>query len=114
MIRRTTSFSRSGGVPCPSCGDSSTRHSCARFSSDLKYLWSLHRRWAEGGSSVLWIMLNPSTADGQADDPTVRRCCSFSKELGFSALAIVNLFGIVSSTPRVLAVHDSPVGLKND
>jgi hypothetical protein len=45
-------------------------------------------------------MLNPSTADAEKDDPTIRRVIAFSKAWGHDAAVVVNLFPFRSSNPR--------------
>ena len=37
-------------------------------------------------------MLNPSTADAQTNDPTIRRCLQFAQAWGYGTLEVVNLF----------------------
>lgn len=71
----------------------------ADISSDGRYRWRLERRWGDG-TSVCWIMLNPSTADAEKDDPTIRRVITFSKAWGHDAAIVVNLFPFRSSDPR--------------
>jgi len=56
------------------------------------YRYHLWRTWDETRPRLLWVMLNPSTADGETDDPTVRRCIGFSKGWGYGSIEIVNLF----------------------
>ena len=51
------------------------------------YRYALWRRW-EPGPQVLFIMLNPSTADELTDDPTIRRCIGFARSWGFGSLAV--------------------------
>ena len=63
-----------------------------------RYRWSLIRRWAEG-PAVCWIMLNPSTADGHTDDPTIRTIMRRSEGWGYGALVVVNLYPFRSSQP---------------
>lgn len=75
--------------------------------------------WREMRSSinapfVAWIMLNPSTADASMDDPTIRRCISFTLDWGFSSMVVVNLFALRSPHPDVLALHRDPVGPDNN
>jgi hypothetical protein len=63
---------------------------------------------------VLFVGLNPSTADEVRDDPTVRRCVGYAKRWGYGALCLTNLFAFRASDPRVLKAHPSPVGADND
>lgn len=69
-----------------------------------KYRYSLTRRW-DDGPTLLFIMLNPSTADSAKDDPTIRRCVAFAKRDGFGAVEVVNLFAFRATDPRHLAPH---------
>lgn len=85
----------------------------AVFSPDRVHRYRLHRWWA-AGPSILFVMLNPSTADELIEDPTIRRCISFAKEWGFGSLEIGNLFAFRSTDPRALRRVRDPVGLEND
>jgi hypothetical protein len=55
-------------------------------------------------------MLNPSTADARSDDPTIRRCISFSRKWGATRMTVVNLFNWRCSDPRDLREVEDPVG----
>jgi len=59
-------------------------------------------------------MLNPSTADRQRDDPTIRRGIGFAARWGFGAVAVGNLFAFRTASPRVLRQASHPVGRAND
>lgn len=63
----------------------------AWISPDGKYRYRLWRRWGPG-RLVVFVLVNPSTADGRVDDPTLRRCIAYAKAWGFDALEIINLF----------------------
>ncbi len=66
--------------------------------------------------SCVFIMLNPSTADGAQDDPTIRRCVSFAKAWGYDRLDVLNLFAYRTTKPEELLAltHDrDPVGEHN-
>ena len=62
----------------------------------------------------LFIGLKPSRADEKKDDPTIRRCISFSKNWGYGGLTIVNLFAYSSHEPNELFKANDPIGPKND
>lgn len=64
----------------------------AEFSECRKYRYVLWRRWDwKGyGNQVMFIGLNPSTADETEDDPTIRRCIRFAKDWGYSGLLMMN------------------------
>ena len=66
------------------------------------------------GTSCLFVMLNPSTADAVSDDPTIRRCIGFANREGFSQLEVVNLYGYRATEPRDLFAAIDPVGPRND
>ena len=66
------------------------------------------------GGSVLFIMLNPSTADATQNDPTIRRCIDYGTRWGFSQLLVANIFGWRSTDPTVLEDLEDPVGPAND
>lgn len=76
----------------------------ARLSPDGRYRYWLSRRWAAGGSTVHFVMLNPSTADALQDDPTIRRCIGFAKEWNRSALVVTNLYAYRATKPEELFI----------
>lgn len=76
--------------------------SSATMSKGGKYRYTLDRMWARGGYTILWVMLNPSTADGTKDDATIRRCINFSSAWGFSGLTVVNLYAYRATKPADL------------
>lgn len=63
---------------------------------------------------LLWIMLNPSTADDTRDDPTIRRVQRFTRRLGFPGLVVVNLYALRATRPVDLWAAADPVGVEND
>lgn len=91
----------------------------AVLSKGGKYRYSLTRDWGEGDQGlVLWVMLNPSTADALNDDATIRRVVNFSKLWGFEAAAVVNLYAYRATKPSDLWVAAKQgvdiIGPKND
>lgn len=63
---------------------------------------------------VLWVMLNPSTADANLDDPTIRRIKDFTGRWGYSRAVVVNLYSFRATDPKVMLQADDPVGPEND
>jgi len=92
-------------------------HGMAEFSECKTYRYILYRnnptplRWVR---PILFIMLNPSTADAFKLDPTVRRCVNFTKKWGGTTLTVVNLFALRSTDPKKLLTHPDPIGPLND
>jgi hypothetical protein len=77
------------------------------------YRYRLTRQWDEG-KCVAWLALNPSTADAEEDDHTVRKMIGFSQRWGYARLVLVNLFAYRATDPRCLAACTDPVGPEND
>lgn len=78
-----------------------------------RYRYRLGRRWGEG-AALVFIMLNPSTADAEVDDATIRRCIKFAQAHEFGALEVVNLFAYRATDPKDLRRAGYPVGPEND
>lgn len=69
---------------------------------------------AEARGTVLFVMLNPSTADSSIDDPTIRRCIGFARAWDYERLEVGNLFAWRATDPDELDSADDPVGPDND
>ncbi|RJR46046.1 MAG: DUF1643 domain-containing protein [Desulfobacteraceae bacterium] len=104
----------------------SEMESGAIFSEDRDYRYVLWRKWDSGflfgekdrGKVVAFHGLNPSTADERKNDPTVTRWIGYAKAWGFTAMFVVNLFGLRSTFPeglyQALEHGKDPVGPEND
>lgn len=92
----------------------------ALLSQDQRYRYALWRvvptslDSEHAAEQVLFVMLNPSTADARQDDPTIRRCVGFASTWGYGSLAVANLFALRSPNPAVLGRIEDPVGPEND
>ena len=81
-----------------------------------RYRYRLTRTWDPSLPVVVWIMLNPSTADATQDDATIRRCTDFALRWYCGGIVVVNLFAFRSTDPRELKRHASLhiIGHEND
>ena len=86
----------------------------ATFDSTRTYRFRLTRTWNPDGRRINFLMLNPSTADAFALDPTVRRCVGFARRWGFGSLEVTNIFAFRATDPTVLVAQAEPVGVGND
>lgn len=86
----------------------------AVLSDDGRYRYHLSRWWADDGPVMGIIGLNPSTADADVDDPTIRRCIGFAQREGCVGVNVANLFAYRATSPADLARVFERVGPDND
>lgn len=79
-----------------------------------RYRYRLSRIWDPRKPSLVWIMLNPSTADADTDDPTIRRCMGFSHREDCGGIEVLNLFAWRATSPQGLRKTYYPIGPDND
>jgi hypothetical protein len=86
------------------------------FSPDRRHRYSLVHRWNPlfGDRLIMWIGLNPSTADEQQLDPTLTRIRSFSEREGYDGFWMANLFALRTPYPKEMMAAPDPVGPGND
>ena len=86
----------------------------AHISECGKYRYSLSRVWNDSKPIILFIGLNPSTADDREDDPTLKKCINYAKSWGFGSLIMANLFAYRATLPSDLKLAKDPIGIEND
>jgi hypothetical protein len=86
----------------------------AVFSESEHYRYRLWRVWSKTKGRVLFVMLNPSTADFKKNDPTVRKCIMYAQKWGYGSAEVVNIFAWRSTDPKALYDAKDPVGPEND
>ena len=80
----------------------------AKFSIDKKHRYELSRHWDLSKSDILFIMLNPSIANEDIDDPTIKRLISFTREFKHGGFFVANLFTYITPYSKTL---DTSIGL---
>lgn len=88
--------------------------STAVLSDDKLYRYLLRRVWDVSRPRMLYVMLNPSTADSEVDDATIRSCVRLANALGFGGIEVVNLFAWRATNPAELSKAQDPVGPRNN
>lgn len=80
-----------------------------------KYRYRLERQLGdEYGPTVGFIMVNPSKADAETDDATIRKCIGFAKTLGASEIIVGNKFAYRATDIKALRSTRDPIGPLND
>lgn len=72
----------------------------AGISSCKVFRWWLWRVWDLGLPLVIWVMMNPSTADHRKNDPTILKVTRLSKRWGYGAALVLNIYAFRSSRPE--------------
>lgn len=78
------------------------------------YRYKLSRMWDSTTPSLRFVMLNPSTADADLDDPTIRRCIGFARREGYGGIEVLNLYAFRATKPEALKVAADPFGPDNE
>ena len=86
----------------------------AELSPCRRYRYALWRIWDDSKPTVMFIGLNPSTADETVDDPTLIRCIKFAKAWGYGGVYTANLFAYRATQPKDLLKRKRVVGKDND
>jgi hypothetical protein len=86
----------------------------AKLSECRKYRYALWRTWDDSKSYVMFIGLNPSTADENTDDPTLTRCINYAKSWGYGGVCMANLFAFRATEPSDMKASNYPIGSENN
>lgn len=90
--------------PCAECPPG-RREDCGS-TEHRPWRYELRRIWDPTLPLLGWLMLNPSIADAEHGDPTIRRCRGFTELWGYG--------GFISPDPKELSSHPDPIGPDND
>lgn len=86
----------------------------AKFSKCRKYRYALWRTWDESKDYVMFVGLNPSTADETTDDRTLQKCINYSKSWGSGGVCMANLFAFCAINPSDMKAAKYPIGSENN
>lgn len=86
----------------------------AKLSKCRQYRYALWRTWDDSKPFVLFVGLNPSTADETTDDATLTRCINFAKTWGYGGACMANLFAFRATQPSDMKLANEPIGKDND
>ena len=107
--------SRKSGLTRKDCGGGLLMmHKEAQFNEERTHRYTLLRHWSGNKPPVNLLMCNPSTADENVLDPTVKRCLDYAQRWGYGSLWVTNLFAFRSTEPEGLFDVNDPVGDEND
>jgi hypothetical protein len=76
------------------------------------YRYRLER--GTGGRALAVIMVNPSVADADNDDPTIRKVLGFASRLGCDRILVANKFAFRATDIKELRTAKDPIGPDND
>jgi hypothetical protein len=79
-----------------------------------RYRYRLERHGLGGTGAIAWVMVNPSTADAEQDDATIRKVIGFSDRLGAGWAIVGNVFGYRATNVRELRHVEDAHGPEND
>lgn len=80
---------------------------CGLYRYQLSRLWGLEH-------ALPFVMLNPSTADADIDDPTIRRCVGFARREGAGGIIVSNVYAFRATSPADMKAAVDPFGPDND
>ena len=86
----------------------------AKLSRCRRFRYALWRTWDDSKPYVMFIGLNPSTADETTDDPTLIRCMNFAKAWGYGGVCMANLFAYRATDPAEMKAVEKPIGSQNN
>lgn len=107
-------------IGCPECrtqagpANATEIDAGAIFSDDRKHRFKLWRIWQPEPRMIVFIGLNPSTADETTNDPTVRRCINYARRWGYGGMFMANIFAYRATDPADMKAAADPIGEHND
>lgn len=81
-----------------------------------RYRYLLVRDWRgdPDAPTQVMVLMNPSKADANRDDPTTTFCMNVAERDGFGRMLTLNLYAVVGTDPKILTEAKDPIGPHND
>ena len=77
----------------------------ADFSEDRTHRYALWRIWDMDKPLVMFIGLNPSTANEDENDPTIKSVCRIANNNGYGGIYMMNCWTYISTDPKMLVIN---------
>jgi len=78
------------------------------------YRYTLIRTWNPELPKMMWVMMNPSTADPMVDDPSVAKCQRLARAWGYGGILVGNTFAYRATDKKRLLEVTDPIGPENN
>lgn len=86
----------------------------AQFSKDGTHRYSLSRIWDKSKPLIMFIGLNPSTANADTNDPTIESVIRISKHNGYGGFYMMNCWPYITSNPKLLLIMPMTTTINNE
>ncbi len=84
------------------------------FSECKTYRWSLDLKISFNQRKIIFIGLNPSKSNKTFLDNTTKKILKICDKHNYGKIKLINLFGLVSTSPKLLQIHSDPIGFLNN
>ena len=84
------------------------------FSDCNSYRWSLDLKISSRKKEIIFIGLNPSKSNQTFLDNTTKKIIKICNKYNYGKIKMINLFGLVSTSPKLLQMHNDPIGFLNN
>ena len=84
------------------------------FSNCKSYRWSLDLKISLRKKEIIFIGLNPSISNEYSLDNTTKKIIKICDKYNYGKIKLINLFGLISTSPKLLQKHNDPIGFLNN
>ncbi len=84
------------------------------FSTCKLYRWSMDLKISNKNKRIIFIGLNPSYSNEISLDNTTKKIIKICEKYNYGKIKLINLFGLITSSPKILINHKDPVGSLNN